>query len=171
MLSRSIGMPSRKDGPPSIWDTHGISENVFANAAASSSAPYPQEVNPWSSHISEEIHSSQAEKHHQEQGHERHQTSQEIKQLVPVPSGRAVAKYTEGCPGRKEDGRCRVADRADRASHVGGADGADDAQCKYHAVEGTANHVVEGTANHACRTNSKLISSGRCQSMGQSKRQ
>ena len=21
MLSRSIGMPSRKDGPPSIWDT------------------------------------------------------------------------------------------------------------------------------------------------------
>ena len=25
MLSRSVGMPSRKDGPPSIWDTHGIS--------------------------------------------------------------------------------------------------------------------------------------------------
>ena len=22
MLSRSLGMPSRKDGPPSIWDTH-----------------------------------------------------------------------------------------------------------------------------------------------------
>ena len=31
MISRSIGMPSRKDGPPSIWDTHGISGNVFAN--------------------------------------------------------------------------------------------------------------------------------------------
>ena len=31
MLSRSLGMPSRKDGPPSIWDTHGISGNVFAN--------------------------------------------------------------------------------------------------------------------------------------------
>ena len=56
MLSRSIGMPSRKDGPPSIWDTHGISGNVFANPAASSSAPYPQELNPWSSHISR-IHS------------------------------------------------------------------------------------------------------------------
>ena len=41
MLIRSIGMPSRKDGPPSIWDTHGISGNVFANPAASSSAPYP----------------------------------------------------------------------------------------------------------------------------------
>ena len=31
-----------------------------------------------------------AEQHHQEQGHERHQTSQ-IKQQVPMPSGRAVA--------------------------------------------------------------------------------
>ena len=30
MLSRSIGMPSRREGPPSIWDTHGISGNVFA---------------------------------------------------------------------------------------------------------------------------------------------
>ena len=43
MLSRSLGMPSRKNWPPSIWDTHGISGNVFANPTASSSAPYPQE--------------------------------------------------------------------------------------------------------------------------------
>ena len=27
MLSRSLGMQSRKNGPPSNWDTHGISEN------------------------------------------------------------------------------------------------------------------------------------------------
>ena len=53
MLSRSMGMPSRKNGPPSIWDTHGISGNVFANPTASSSAPYPQELNPWSSQKSE----------------------------------------------------------------------------------------------------------------------
>ena len=59
MPSRSLGMPSRKNGPPSIWDAHGISVNVFANPAASSSAPYPQELNPWSSHISEQVHSSQ----------------------------------------------------------------------------------------------------------------
>ena len=58
MLSRSIGMPSRKDGPPIFWDTHGISGNVFANPTASSSAPYPQELNPWSSATSETIHSS-----------------------------------------------------------------------------------------------------------------
>ena len=53
MLSRSTGMPSRKNGPPSIWDTHGTSGNGFANPAASSSAPYPQELNPWSSNKSE----------------------------------------------------------------------------------------------------------------------
>ena len=32
MLSRSIGMPSRREGPPSIWDTHGISGKVFATS-------------------------------------------------------------------------------------------------------------------------------------------
>ena len=29
MLSRSLGMPSRNNGPPSIWDTHGISRNIL----------------------------------------------------------------------------------------------------------------------------------------------
>ena len=62
MLSRCIGMPSRIEGPPNIWSTHGISGNVFANPVASSSAPYPQELNTWSSGISEPIHSSTAEK-------------------------------------------------------------------------------------------------------------
>ena len=53
MLIRSLGMPSRREGPPSIWDTHGFSGNVFANPTAFSSAPYPQESNPWSSNVSE----------------------------------------------------------------------------------------------------------------------
>ena len=45
------------------FGTHMVfSGNVFANPAASSSAPYPQELNPWSSHMSEPIHSSTAEK-------------------------------------------------------------------------------------------------------------
>ena len=52
MLSRSIGMPSRREGPPSIWETHGKSGNVFANPTASSSAPCPQESNPWGSNVS-----------------------------------------------------------------------------------------------------------------------
>ena len=51
MLSRSKGMPSRREGPPSIWDTHGISGNVFADPVASSSAPYPQELNPQASTV------------------------------------------------------------------------------------------------------------------------
>ena len=62
MLSRSFGVPSRRDGPPSIWDTHGTSGNVFADPVASSAAPYPQELSPWSSGKSEPIHSSTAEK-------------------------------------------------------------------------------------------------------------
>ena len=53
MLSRSLGMPSLNEGPPSIWNTRGISGNVFANPTGSSSAPYPQESNPWISNVSE----------------------------------------------------------------------------------------------------------------------
>ena len=55
MLSHSFGMPSRREVPPSIWDTHGIVGNVFANPTASS-APYPQELNPWSSTIYQNTH-------------------------------------------------------------------------------------------------------------------
>ena len=56
MLSRSFGVPSRREGPPNIWDTHGISGNVFANPDASSSVLYPQ-LNQWSSSIEEPLHS------------------------------------------------------------------------------------------------------------------
>ena len=53
MLSHSFGVPSRREGPPSIWDTHGFSGNVFANPTASSSAPYPPGFNLWNSFLSE----------------------------------------------------------------------------------------------------------------------
>ena len=62
MLRHSFVSPSRKEGPPSIWDTHGISGNVFANPDASSSAPYPQELRQWNSSIEEPLHSSTVEK-------------------------------------------------------------------------------------------------------------
>ena len=55
MLSRSVGMPSRNDKPPDIWDTHGFSGNVFVNPTASSSSPEPQLFNPWISNVSEDI--------------------------------------------------------------------------------------------------------------------
>ena len=46
------------------FGTHMVYRETFlANPAATSSAPYPQELNPWSfSKISEPIHSSQAGK-------------------------------------------------------------------------------------------------------------
>ena len=50
--------PRRKEGPPDIWDTPGISGNVFANPQASSTAPYPQELNPWRKIIEEPLHMS-----------------------------------------------------------------------------------------------------------------
>ena len=47
LLSRSVGMPSRKYGLPTIWDTQGISGNVFAN-------PYPGGFNPWIPNVTED---------------------------------------------------------------------------------------------------------------------
>ena len=58
MWRLSFVSPRRKEGPPSIWDTHGISGNVFANPHAS----YPQEMNPWETTIEEPLHVSTAEK-------------------------------------------------------------------------------------------------------------
>ena len=87
MLSRSVGMPSRREGPPSMWDTHGISGNVFVNPAASSSSPYPQELNPWSSGTEEPLHSStveQSERRTQDQD-QRCQSGQSAKNSV-IPS-------------------------------------------------------------------------------------
>ena len=89
MLSRSLGMPSRNDRPPSIWDTHGISGNVFANPTASSSAPYPQELNPWSSTISEHIHSSHAVK-------SENQTPAQDQRCQSGPSARNSVNPSEG---------------------------------------------------------------------------
>ena len=62
LLRPSFVTPSRREGPPSIWDTHGISGNVFANPDASSSAAYPQELHQWNSSLEEPLHSSTVEK-------------------------------------------------------------------------------------------------------------
>ena len=63
MLRPSFVSPRRTDGPPNIWDTSGMPGNVFANPQASSSAPYPQELNSlWKKTIEEPLHMSTAEK-------------------------------------------------------------------------------------------------------------
>ena len=62
MLRPSFISLRRKEGPPCIWDTNGISGNVSANPPAFSSAPYPQELHQWNSSIEEPLHSSTMEK-------------------------------------------------------------------------------------------------------------
>ena len=62
LLRPSFVSPRRREGPPSIWDTHGIPGKVFANSHASSSAPYPQELNPWRKIIEKPLHMFTAEK-------------------------------------------------------------------------------------------------------------
>ena len=63
LLRPSFVSPRRTDGPPNIWDASRKSGNVFAHPQASSSAPYPQEVNSlWKKTIEEPIHMSTAEK-------------------------------------------------------------------------------------------------------------
>ena len=62
MLRPLFVSPSRKDRPPIFWDTHCVSGKVFADPHASSSVPYPQELNQWNSSIEEPLHSSTVEK-------------------------------------------------------------------------------------------------------------
>ena len=63
LLRCSFVSTRRKEGLPDIWDTSGISGNVFANPQTSSSAPYPRELNSsWRKTIEEPIHMSTAEK-------------------------------------------------------------------------------------------------------------
>ena len=45
------GLLSRNDKLPDIWNTHGISGNVFVNPPASSSSPYPGGFNPSISNV------------------------------------------------------------------------------------------------------------------------
>ena len=95
MFSRSIGMPSRREGPPSICDTDGMSGNVFANPDASSSAPYAQELNPWSSSTEEPLHSSTVEKRERRTQHQdqRSQSGQSAKNCVIFNGGDSSKNY------------------------------------------------------------------------------
>ena len=63
MLRPSFISQRQTEEPPNIRDTSGISGNVFAHPQASSSAPYPQELNStWKKTIEEPIHMSIAAK-------------------------------------------------------------------------------------------------------------
>ena len=65
MINRSIRMLSRREGPRQAFGTHmyiGKLFFFFANPDASSSALYPQELNPWCSRTEEPLHSSTVDK-------------------------------------------------------------------------------------------------------------
>ena len=95
MLRHSFVTPSRREGPPSLWDTHGFSGNVFANPDASSSAPYPQELNPWNSSIEEPLYSSTVEEsERQEQNQDlRCQSGPSAKDSVIFSGGDSSKNY------------------------------------------------------------------------------
>ena len=95
MLRDSFVTPSRREGPPSIWDTHGISGNVFANPDAASSAPYPQELHQWNSSLEEPLHSSTVEKsERQEQDRDlRCQSGPSAKDSVILSEGDSSKNY------------------------------------------------------------------------------
>ena len=95
MLRHSFVTPCRREGPPSIWDTHGISGNVFANPDASSSAPYPQDLHQWNSSVEEPLHSSTVEKsERQEQNQDlRCQSGPSAKDSVILSGGDSSKNY------------------------------------------------------------------------------
>ena len=88
MLRHSFMVPSRREGPPSIWDTYGISGNV-------SPAPYPQELHQWNSSIEEPLHSSTVEKsERQEQNQDlRCQSGPSAKDSVILSGGDSSKNY------------------------------------------------------------------------------
>ena len=93
MLRHSFVTPRRKEGPPSIWDTHGISGNVFVNPVASS-APYPQELHRWNA-SEEPLHSSTLEKSERpEQNQDRRcQSGPSAKDSVILSGGDSSKNY------------------------------------------------------------------------------
>ena len=63
MLRPSFVSQRQTEEPRNIRDSSGISGNVFAHPQASSSAPYPQELNStWRKTIEDPVHMSTAEK-------------------------------------------------------------------------------------------------------------
>ena len=95
MSRHSFLVPSRRDGPPSIWDTHGKSGNVFANPDASSSAPYPQELHQWNSSREEPPQSSTVEKSERQKQDEdlRCQSGPSAKKSVIFSGGNSSKVY------------------------------------------------------------------------------
>ena len=95
MLRHSFVTPSRREGPPSIWDTHGKSGSVFVSPDVSSSARYLRGLHQWNSSIEEPLHSSTVEKsERQEQDQDlRCQSGPSAKNSVIFSGGHSSKNY------------------------------------------------------------------------------
>ena len=62
MLRHSFVTPSRKDGPPSIWDTPGISGNVFCTSTSFLFSSLSSRIESMGTTVEEPLHMSTAEK-------------------------------------------------------------------------------------------------------------
>ena len=98
MRSCSIGLPSSRDEPPSIWDTHRISGNVFEDPVASSTAPNAQELHQWNSSVEEPLHSSTVEKSERQKQNQdlRCQSGPSSKNSVIPSEGDSSKNYCAG---------------------------------------------------------------------------
>ena len=89
MLKPAFISQRQTEEPPNIRDTSGISGNVFANPQASSSAPYPQELNsPWKKTIEELLHMSTADKS------DRPERNQDLRCQSGPPAKSSVIQWT-----------------------------------------------------------------------------
>ena len=57
------GLLNRNNRPPGIWNSHGLSGNVFANPRESSSSPYQGGFNPWISNVNTCTHKYRANRY------------------------------------------------------------------------------------------------------------
>ena len=89
VVSRSIGMPSRREGPPSIWDTHGISGNVFCRSSCVFYSTLPAGIASMEFSYVEPIHSSRA-------GKNENQTPVQDQRCQSGPSANPSFNLSEG---------------------------------------------------------------------------
>ena len=92
MLRPSFVSPRRKEGPPCIWDTHGISGNVFANSQATSTAPYAQELNPLGTTIEEPLSTAEKSERPEQNRDLRCQSGPSAKDSVIFSGGDSLKK-------------------------------------------------------------------------------
>ena len=95
LLRRSIGMPCRREWPPSIWDTHGFFGKRFCQSSCVLFSTWSAGLKPWSSRTEEPLHSSTVEKSERQTQDQdpRCQTGQSARNSVIFSGGDSSKNY------------------------------------------------------------------------------